>query len=89
MIFSQCTEIIKCLPALRVDRVRLTDCDTEPHEITHAPDALRGFAIFYTSPSKAETSAKRTPWTSDMWEDFFSAGEDEKNYLKRKYGEPI
>ena len=89
VIFSQCTEIIKCLPALRVDRVRPTDCDTEPHEITHAPDALRGFAIFYTSPSKAETSAKRTPWTSDMWEDFFSAGEDEKNYLKRKYGEPL
>lgn len=89
LIFSQCTEIIRCLPALIIDKVRPTDCATEPHEITHAPDALRGFAIFYASPSTDEKSAKRTVWTRDMWEDFLSAGEDEKNYLKRKYGEPI
>ena len=89
VIFSQCTEIIKCLPALRIDKVRPTDCDTEPHEITHAPDALRGFAIFYASPSSPETGKRHAVWTSDMWEDFHSAGEEEQNYLKRKYGEPI
>ena len=89
LIFSQCTEIIRCLPALRIDKVRPTDCASEPHEITHAPDALRGFAIFYASPARTEDIKRRTAWTADMWEDFHSAGEDEKNYLKRKYGEPI
>ena len=49
-IFSTCTEIIKCLPALTVDKIRPSDCSNEPHEITHAPDALRGFAIFYARP---------------------------------------
>lgn len=88
-IFSQCTEIIRCLPALTVDKLRPTDCSNEPHEITHAPDALRGFAIFHTSPAKATVSLKRTVWTEDMWEDFSEADDVGRQYLKRKYGEPM
>ncbi len=88
-IFSTCRELIKCLPALTVDKLRPSDCANEPHEITHAPDALRGFAIFYTRPSKPTYKLKYTRWTSDMWEDYNGACESERKYLKRKYGEPI
>lgn len=88
-IFSPCTEIIKCLPALQIDKIRTSDCATEPHDITHAPDALRGFAIFYATPKKEEKSTVRNAWTRDMWEDYYAAGEEEKKYLKRKYGEPL
>ena len=88
-IFSSCRELIRCLPALTVDRVRPTDCANEPHEITHAPDALRGFAIFYARPAPKVESIRRTVWSEDMWEDYLAAGDEEKNYLKRKYGEPI
>ncbi len=88
-IFSVCRELIKCLPALTVDKIRPTDCANEPHELTHAPDALRGFAIFYARPATIEKRAKSTIWTSDMWEDYNSATEHEKQYLKIKYGEPI
>lgn len=88
-IFNTCTELIKCLPALAVDKLRPTDCANEPHEITHAPDALRGFAIFHSRPSDDKRAVKQTVWTRDMWEDYLSATQDEKNYLKRKYGEPI
>lgn len=88
-IFPYCTELIRCLPALRADPLRPTDCSSEPHEITHAPDALRGFAIYYARPAREITSVKRRLWTSDMWEDFSLASEEEKNYLKRKYGEPM
>ena len=87
-IFRNCTEIIKCLPALNIDKIRPTDCANEPHEITHAPDALRGFAIFHTRPGNENHSAKRTRWTKDMWEDYYSADEGGKKYLKQKYGEP-
>lgn len=88
-IFSVCNEIIRCLPALQIDRIRTSDCATEPHDITHAPDALRGFAIFYATPKKEERLMARTRWTADMWEDYYAAGEEEKKYLKRKYGEPL
>lgn len=88
-IFSFCTELIKCLPALTIDKLKPSDCSTEPHEITHAPDALRGFAIFHTRPNNEAICAKKTSWSCDMWEDFYAANENEKKYLKQKYGEPI
>ena len=86
-IFSCCRELIRCLPALTVDKLRPTDCSTEPHEITHAPDALRGFAIFRARPAPIKSTASQ-PWTADMWEDYEGASTAEKNYLRKKYGEP-
>ncbi len=88
-IFNTAVEIIRCLPALLVDRVRPTDCASEPHDITHAPDALRGFAIFYARPATEEKKRIGRAWSPDMWEDYRAASEEEKQYLKKKYGEPI
>ena len=87
-IFSNCRELIKCLPALTVDPIRPTDTRGEPHEITHAPDALRAFAIFHTRPNEEVRPIKHNPWSRDMWEDYNLAGDEEKKYLKLKYGEP-
>ncbi len=86
--FSSCTEIIRTLPALLIDKIRPTDCATEPHEITHAPDALRGFAIYYARPAEEKTSVRKAVWTNDLYEDYEAAGEEERKYLIRKYGEP-
>ena len=87
-IFSTCTEIIKCLPALQHDEKRPTDCATEPHEFTHFPDALRYFAIFWWRPEKVEKEEERRIWTRDMWEDYYRASESEREYLIKKYGKP-
>ena len=86
-IFSVCTELIKCLPALTVDKLRPTDCATEPHELTHAPDALRGFAIYRAHPAEVKRKRSRA-WSRDMWEDYTAADSEGKKYLKGKYGEP-
>ena len=51
-IFSNCEQLIGCLPSLQRDIKKPTDCMTEPHDITHLPDALRYFAVQYTYPSK-------------------------------------
>ena len=87
-IFSTAREIIRCLPALTRDKIRPTDCANEPHEITHAPDALRGFAIFHTRPNVSDTNKRYTVWTEDMWQDYHAADGEGKKYLKQKYGEP-
>jgi hypothetical protein len=86
-IFSSCTELIRCLPQLERDKLRPTDCRTEPHEITHAPDALRGFAIHYSRPGEIRRQS-RGRWSRDMWEDYLAADTAGKKYLKEKYGEP-
>ena len=85
--FPSCTEIIRCLPQLMIDKLRPTDCATEPHEITHAPDALRGFAIFRARPNESRASA-HSVWSADMWEDFRHADSGGRQYLIKKYGEP-
>lgn len=45
-IFKNCTNLIKFLPQLCYDDRNPSDCKTEPHNITHAPDALRGFCVY-------------------------------------------
>lgn len=86
-IFRNCTEMIRCLPLLQTDPLRPTDTKTEPHEITHAPDALRGFAIYYSRPSPPEAAAGSL-WSPDLLEDYERAGEEEREYLRRRYGTP-
>ena len=50
--FSNCLNIIRCLPAIQHDDKNVNDCATEPHDITHITDSLRYFCISRTSPSK-------------------------------------
>lgn len=45
-IFPTCRNLIRCLPQLTCDEDHPGDAATMPHEITHAPDALRYFASF-------------------------------------------
>ena len=47
-IFKNCHNLIRTLPSLMVDEKNPNDCANEPHELTHAPDALRGFCIYRT-----------------------------------------
>lgn len=56
--FSNCTGLIEYIPALQRDLKHPTDCMTEPHEITHLPDALRYFVLQYITPSKEQKSEK-------------------------------
>ena len=57
-IFDNCTNLIRCLPLLQSDEKDPNDCATEPHEISHAPDALRYFCIMRQCPP-VETVKKR------------------------------
>lgn len=43
VMFENCTNLIRTLPALQYDEKNPNDVSGEPHELTHAPDALRGF----------------------------------------------
>lgn len=54
-IFKNCVNLIRTLPQLRHDEKRVNDVAREPHELTHAPDALRGFCVYWTMKAKDET----------------------------------
>jgi phage terminase large subunit len=50
-IFDTCTELIKCITSIQYDDKNSNDCATQPHDITHLPDALRYFAIQHYRPN--------------------------------------
>lgn len=55
-IFSNCTNLIRTLPALAHDSRNVNDVSSTPHEYTHGPDALRYFCVMHCNPpEKQET----------------------------------
>ena len=50
-IFSICANLIRTLPAVQFDEKKPEDVAIEPHELTHAPDALRGFCVYRSTPA--------------------------------------
>ena len=52
-IFTTCPNLIRTLPLLRYDERRPSDCARTPHELTHAPDALRGFCVHWVQRGEA------------------------------------
>ncbi len=61
-IFSGCTNLIRTLPLLCHDKRNPSDAATEPHEITHAPDALRYFCASHIQPTE---TYERYVWVED------------------------
>lgn len=53
LISDDCRELVRSLPALLFDKTRTEDAAGEPHEITHAPEALR-YAVMSRQPPPAE-----------------------------------
>jgi phage terminase large subunit len=51
---SNCVNIIRCLPQIQRDERDPNDTSNEPHEITHAPDAIRYFVAGRPTPSAGE-----------------------------------
>ena len=87
-IFKNCRELIRCLPMLQFDERKPTDCATEPHEITHVCDALRGIAIYWTRPNDRPETPATVRWSQDQIEDYWRADQGEREYLIRKWGKP-
>lgn len=53
VIFENCPNLIRTLPALTFDRTNPNDVANTPHELTHAPDALRYFVAGRPTPAVA------------------------------------
>lgn len=85
-IFENCTNLIRTLPALQYDDKNPNDAATQPHEITHAPDAIRYLCSWWTTAAKSpERIGKYTP---DMLEDWRSADKEMRTMMEERYGRP-
>ena len=87
-IFNTCRNLIRCIPLLQYDEKKYDDCATEPHEITHGPDALRCFATYWTSAPKVEALPRpvKMEWTEDMLDDYYNGDDRTKERMVELYG---
>ena len=60
-ISSVCTELIRSMPALLCDAMRPEDASDEPHDVTHAPEALR-YAVMSRISEPAPQPAANNPF---------------------------
>lgn len=92
-IFNTCTNLIRTLPSIQHDPIKKNDVAKNPHELTHAPDAIRMFALFWISGGdisnmkKRSTTVKKTEWTQDMLDDYSRASAYIRERMIEKYGE--
>lgn len=75
-ISSECKNLIRCLPLLRFDERIREDASDSPHEITHAPEAMR-YALMSRQPKTPPKSKNR--FTASVY------SFDEKNYSDDGY----
>lgn len=60
-IFSNCTNLIRCMSQVKRCERNPNDVAKEPHELTHAPDAIRGFVRGRPVPYRPQVKANNAP----------------------------
>ena len=73
-ILSGCSELIRSMSALLCDRVRNEDASSEPHAVTHAPEALR-YALMSRLPAEERAKAR------EPFADFFGRPKKSNSHL--------
>lgn len=82
-IFNTCVNLIRCIPALRYSETKPNDVATQPHDITHAPDAIRGFCVYRSRPNRKHEE----PTDDEIWNryhDQYMANDDMFHVYGRK-----
>jgi phage terminase large subunit len=82
-ITKNCVNLIRTLPQLQHDEKNPNDVANEPHELTHAPDALRGFAITYARPATIPEKPRKYNFDFEKPKpDSYKGGEIDNSYMR-------
>ncbi|QHT61707.1 PBSX family phage terminase large subunit [Paenibacillus lycopersici] len=84
--FSNCKNIIRTLPAVLKDEKDPNDVATEPHELTHGPDAIRYFCGMRTLPSKP-SGAPRHPTKEEQVQQHIDKLDKQARSKRKRKGE--
>lgn len=82
--FRSCGETFGSMQAIAADERNPNDCAREPHDVTHACDMLRYFAISRTLPgelSRALEEAEEDEDEREDYEEFMTGGEVTSSYM--------
>ena len=81
LVTKECPRLIKDLPALQHDDKNPSDCAKEPHDITHAPDAIRYGLIYRTMGAEHAPAPPDEDEGLEDYDDAMTGGEADGSYL--------
>lgn len=88
-ILNRCAPILyNSLRKIQRDKKRPEIYANDPHELTHSPDALRYFCIYWTVGAEPIKANKRRKWHPSQWEDYYNASPEDQTKLIEMWGEP-
>lgn len=84
-VFRNCENLIRTLSMILYDPKNPNDCARDPHELTHAPDALRYFAVRVTEPAERGTG-RIVPYSPSVYADYLRADEEMRRVIEERMG---
>ena len=89
MVEDECPNLYNSLTKIQKDKKKQNVYAKEPHDLTHDPDSLRAFCVWWSSAANVPEEDKRRKWPEDRLEDYYNASPEDRAYLIKRYGEPI
>ena len=88
-ILDNCApNLFDSLTKIQVDDKKPNVYAKKPHNLTHGPDAVRYWCVYWTLPADVISNKLTRKWTDDMWEDYKRANDSDKQLLIERWGEP-
>lgn len=80
--------LYRCMQEILADPKKPDVYAKQPHHLTHGPDSLRYFCIYYVNPAERAAEQKRKAWTEDLLEDYENGNAEIKKQMEEIYGRP-
>lgn len=89
LTISDAPNLWRCMQKIQKDEKRPDVYAKQPHSLTHDPDSLRCFCVYWTQPAVQNQPKKKAVWEDDLYEDYFNADSAGQAYMIEKYGDPF
>lgn len=88
LLKGEAPNLYDCLKKIQKDDKQPNVYAKKPHDLTHDPDSLRYFCVWWTTAAEVP-KPKGKKWRSDLIEDYKNADKETKALMVSIYGEPI
>ena len=81
--------LYRCLQKIQKDKKRPNIYAKDPHDLTHDVDSLRSFCVWWVRSPEIDIQTIETKCHNSILEDIENASGEDREYLLKKYGEPV
>jgi hypothetical protein len=85
---DEAPNLYRCLKKIQKDDKQPNVYAKKPHELTHDPDSLRYFCVWWTTAAEVPKKSK-VKWRNDLLEDYDNADSETRARMIKLYGEPV